>query len=102
MVNDLERRIRAAYLGAIAYEGRASLSSIWAHIVSKNEAFYRDLESGVEFQVGSGFDAAQRKDFWSRRETLRGKIIKYKSFKIGVKDKPRHPIFLGFRDKADM
>jgi DNA ligase-1 len=85
--------------------GRTARSTAKAGLVGKGTLGgfgVRDLVSGVEFEVGSGFDAAQRKDFWSRRETLRGKIIKYKSFKIGVKDKPRHPIFLGFRDKADM
>ena len=85
--------------------GRTARSTAKAGLVGTGELGgfgVRDLVSGVEFEVGSGFDAAQRKDFWSRRETLRGKIIKYKSFKIGVKDKPRHPIFLGFRDKADM
>jgi len=85
--------------------GRTARSTAKAGLVGTEELGgfgVRDLASGVEFEVGSGFDAAQRKAFWSRRETLRGKIIKYKSFKIGVKDKPRHPIFLGFRDKADM
>ena len=85
--------------------GRTARSTAKAGLVGTEELGgfgVRDLVSGVEFEVGSGFDAAQRKDFWSRRETLRGKIIKYKSFKIGVKDKPRHPVWLGFRDKADM
>jgi DNA ligase 1 len=62
----------------------------------------RDMVTGVEFEVGSGFDEAQRNEFWRDRESLVGKIIKYKSFLIGVKDKPRHPIFLGFRNKEDM
>lgn len=61
---------------------------------------------GVEFKVGTGFDAAQRADLWELAhrgqkgplDTLNGQIIKVKSFPIGVKDKPRHPVFLGFRD----
>jgi len=31
-----------------------------------------------------------------------GKILKYKYFDIGVKDAPRHPVFLGMRPKSDM
>ncbi len=62
----------------------------------------RDLATGVEFQVGSGFNDTQRADYWSRRNSLIGQIIKYKSFKIGVKDKPRHPIWLGMRSTEDM
>lgn len=62
----------------------------------------RDCESGVEFGVGSGFDAEQRADLWSRRDALVGKIIRYKHFEIGAKVAPRFPIFLGFRDPRDM
>lgn len=60
------------------------------------------LETGQVFDVGSGFTEAQRYDLWSRRDDLKGKIITYKSFKIGVKEKPRFPIFKGFRERSDM
>ena len=61
------------------------------------------LETGQEFSVGSGFTEAQREEMYRQRHTLAGRLVKYKSFKVtGVKDKPRHPIFLGFRDKDDM
>jgi len=53
---------------------------------------------GIEFAIGSGFDAKDRKQLWDDRLSIIGTTIKYKSFPIGVKDKPRHPIFLGFRD----
>lgn len=66
---------------------------------------------GVEFRVGTGFDAAQRKALWldatcpggfpplhATTEGLNGRTAKIKSFPIGVKDKPRHPVFLGWRD----
>ena len=62
----------------------------------------RDLKTGVEFSVGSGFDAAEKEAYWQNRLGLFGKIIKYKHFPVGGKDKPRHPIFLGFRDRRDM
>lgn len=63
----------------------------------------RDVKTGVEFTVGSGFDAAERENFWGRQNELLGKIIKYQHFAVtGVKDKPRFPTFLGFRDKIDM
>ena len=52
--------------------------------------------------MGSGFDAEQKKNFWADRENLLGRVIKYKSLKVGAIDKPRHPIFLGFRSKEDM
>ena len=62
----------------------------------------RDVETGVTFSVGSGFNAQQKEQFWAEREQLNGKIIRYKSLQVGAMDKPRHPIFLGFRDKEDM
>lgn len=62
----------------------------------------RDCYTGVEFDLGTGFTAEQRKNLWEGRRYLIGKIVKYKHFPIGVVDKPRHPIYLGFRDKRDM
>jgi DNA ligase-1 len=62
----------------------------------------RDVKTGVDFHIGTGFDAATRKQLWDNRELLIGKIVKYKYFPVGVKEKPRHPSFLGFRDPDDM
>ena len=58
---------------------------------------------GILFSVGSGFSEDQRRTFWADRDTLIGKIVRYKSFEgAGVLDKPRFPIFLGFRDPIDL
>ncbi len=65
-------------------------------------AFICETNEGIRFSIGSGFDQEDRRNFWENRSTLIGQIVKYKHFPIGVKDKPRHPIFLGFRDKMDM
>lgn len=61
----------------------------------------------AEFSIGSGMQGAtsktgERAKLWRVRESLVGKIVKYKYFPIGGKDKPRFPTFLGFRDKIDM
>lgn len=61
----------------------------------------RDLKTKVEFSIGTGFDAATRKSLWTMPDLV-GKIVKYKYFASGSKDKPRFPVFLGFRDKRDM
>lgn len=52
--------------------------------------------------VGSGFTQFQRQQIWNDRPAHLGKIVKFKHFPIGQKDLPRHPIFIGFRDKEDM
>lgn len=64
----------------------------------------RDLATGIEFSIGGGFTDAQRRSLWEMRDTdLVGRVVKYKHFKnAGVKIAPRHPIFLGFRDKEDL
>lgn len=62
----------------------------------------RDLVTKVEFDVGTGFTAEQRKNLWEGRKYLIGKIVKYKHFPVGVKDLPRFPTFVGFRDRRDM
>lgn len=62
----------------------------------------RDAKSKVEFEIGTGFTASQRSEFWTLQDQLIGKMVKYKSQPIGVKDKPRFPVFLGFRDVIDL
>lgn len=67
--------------------------------------FVKDLVTGVEFGIGTGFTAAQRKEIWDDIDSLIGKVIKYKSFPVGAKDKPRFPVFIqfvGFRDEIDL
>ena len=59
-------------------------------------------KEGIEFSLGGGFTQAQRAELWAVRGTLPGRIAKYKHFEVGVKDKPRFPVWLGFRDPRDM
>lgn len=75
----------------------------------------RDVKTGVEFEIGTGFTAEERRTIW--QEQLRqdwhasivgdivsgplGRLVKYKHFPSGAKDKPRHPVFLGWRDRLD-
>lgn len=85
--------------------GRTKRSSAQAGKSGKNTlgAFtVRDILSGIEFSVGTGLTAADRADFWARRTELHGALIKYKFFPVGVKVAPRHPVYLGFRDRADL
>ena len=59
-------------------------------------------EDGVNFEIGTGFTEAQRIEFWKNRKSLLGKIVKYKSQEVGVKVRPRFPVFHGFRDVIDL
>jgi DNA ligase-1 len=62
----------------------------------------RDLKTGITFECGSGLDDSTRRKVWENQDAYLGKIIKYKSQPHGVKEKPRSPIFLGFRSLEDM
>ena len=62
------------------------------------------IDTGVTFDIPArkGLTDAQRKQLWKNRKDLVGCIIKYSYFPVGVKNKPRHPQFLGFRDIDDI
>jgi DNA ligase-1 len=62
----------------------------------------QDLKTGVEFDIGTGFTQADREIYWAMRKDLVGAIVKYKFFPTGSKEKPRFPVFTGFRDKIDL
>ena len=62
----------------------------------------RDLKTGAEFGVGSGFKKEERELLWKKPKALIGRIVKYKYFAVGVKEAPRFPTFIGFRDPSDM
>jgi DNA ligase-1 len=59
-------------------------------------------EDGKIIRVGSGLDDYLRQEIWEDKEQYIGKIVKYKYFPQGVKELPRHPVFLGFRDLEDL
>lgn len=54
--------------------------------------------NGVIVSVGSGFDDAQRKDFWSRRDELLGKTVTFKFQELSKYGVPRFPVFKCFRE----
>ncbi len=88
--NELGRTARSSAKAGKVPTGRAGGLSV------------RDAKSGVEFTIGTGMDDADKKFFWKHRDATVGKLVKYKSFLIGVKDKPRFPVYLGPREKWDL
>lgn len=62
----------------------------------------RDYVTGVEFEIGSGFDDALRAEIWGKREEYLGRLLTYSYFPIGQINKPRQPIFKNWRDPDDM
>jgi DNA ligase 1 len=56
---------------------------------------------GSEFRIGTGFTQSERDSIWRNQGEHRGKLVKFKHLAIGSKDLPRHPVFLGWRDRID-
>ncbi len=56
----------------------------------------------IEFEIGTGFSDIERKEIWGNQPKFLGKLVSFNHFPIGVKDKPRHPSFKGFRDSCDL
>jgi len=54
------------------------------------------------FNVGTGMTAEFRAWAWANQDKCLNKIGKFKHFDHGTVDAPRHPVWLGFRDKRDM
>ncbi len=84
--------------------GRTKRSSAQAGMVGKGTAGALIVKgapgqafAGIQFNVGTGMDDELRATIWRQRDKLTGLGIKYRYFDIGVKDAPRHPVFLGFR-----
>lgn len=56
----------------------------------------------IEFSIGTGFTDDERAAIWSARDTYLGRLVKFKYFAVGMKDAPRFPVFLGWRDCIDV
>ncbi len=50
------------------------------------------------FHIGSGFSDILRKEVWDNKKTYINKQVTFTFQSIGTKDKPRIPIFKGFRE----
>ena len=57
---------------------------------------------GLEFSCGSGLNDSLRDEIWKNKSKYLGKLVKYKYMSKGIKELPRHPVFIGFRDETDL
>ncbi len=83
--------------------GRIKRSASIEGMVGANTAgtlIVRNKE-GLQFGIGSGLNDKMREELWINQEKYIGKLVKYKYFPQGIKELPRHPVFLGFRDRED-
>jgi DNA ligase-1 len=84
--------------------GRTARSSHQENKTGRGDlgALHLRTSEGIEFFCGTGFDDDLRREIWGNQVKYLGKLAKYKHFPVGEKDLPRHPVFLGIRDKRDV
>jgi DNA ligase-1 len=87
---------------ALGYAERSSHKANMVPMGTMGALIVRDLKSKVEFNIGTGFSDAERQQIWDHRETFLGAVASYEFLPIGVKDKPRHPAFKGWRSSFDI
>jgi DNA ligase-1 len=87
--------------------GRTKRSLSQAGIIGRGELggfVVRSLETGVEFRLGYNhvLGGIDRVSLWQQRESLIGRMVKFKHQPSGAKEAPRFPKFIGFREAWDM
>lgn len=105
VILDFEERMHNANEAVTNALGHTERSSHKANLIPTNTlgAFVvEDLYSKMKFKVSTGMDDVARQHAWNNQESLKGKILKYKFQEAGMKDLPRFPVFLGYRDERDM
>jgi DNA ligase-1 len=102
----LYHNANAAFKDALGHTKRSLSKAGKVPLPLLGRFLVRDCKSKVEFEVGVGFTMRQRRKMWKELQAnplaYNGRIMKYKHFPHGAKNKPRHAIFLGWRSKLDM
>lgn len=101
----LQHNDNNAEINALGYTQRSSVQAnkidlpLLGNLIVKG--MFQD-QPNVIFSIGTGFTLFEREKLWEQREDLIGKIVTYKFFPTGSKDKPRHPVYKSFRDPEDI
>lgn len=75
-------------------EGMIPMNTTGSLVVRNNE--------GQLFSIGSGLNDELRDEIWRNKDAYIGKLVKYKYFPQGIKELPRHPVFISFRHSDDL
>lgn len=92
----LERNTNEPSRDALGLQKRSShkegkvIDSLLGNLICEHRTF-------GEFRIGSGFDVDLRTRIWNHQAEYLGKAVTFKFQRVGVVDKPRFPIFKGFR-----
>jgi DNA ligase-1 len=94
-----EERMHNANEASTNELGRTKRSSCMAGLEGRGDlgALVVRRAGGLVFNVGTGLNDADRQEIWNHQDKYLGQMAKVKYFAIGMKDAPRHPVFLGWR-----
>lgn len=101
---DFEERQRNENEATTNELGRTKRSSHQAGKTGRGDlgALVLRYADGVTFNCGTGFTDDERARIWQNRKDYLGLKAKVKYFAVGMKDLPRHPVWLGLRDERDI
>ena len=105
VVIGFDEKMHNANEATVGELGQTKRSSHLENMVPMNtlsSLHVRDLVTGVDFNIGTGFNDELRKEIWSNKGIWLNKVVKYKHFEVGSVDKPRFPVYLGERMLEDM
>ncbi len=97
-VNELGRSKRSSHKAGKV--GKSTLGGFTVKMSAKGtSAVFQPM---FNIGTGKGLTDAVRAELWAKRSALVGKVVKFRYQKIGTKEAPRLPVFLGFRSKEDL
>ena len=102
-VYEAEENLNEAFVNELGYTDRSSHAENKAGKGMAGGFVVRDLTTGVQFRCAPGtLTHPEREAIWELKHMFEGKTLTYRSMTVGVKDKPRHPRFKGWRATLDL
>jgi DNA ligase 1 len=92
-----------AFVNELGYTERSTAMSGLEEKGMIGGFYVRDVATGVEFKCAPGtLTHYERVEIWNNSFNYKGKFLKYRHMPFGVKDLPRFPRFIGWRDANDL
>ena len=81
--------------------GKGTMGALFVEFDAHKGTPMRSVKT-VRFELGTGFDDAQRAAIWANPNSVIGEYVTFKYQSLGVDGAPRFPVFLRFRDPLDL
>lgn len=100
----LRRNMNPAFIGELGQTKRSSHRENKVPVEMLGTLLVRDIKTGMECELGTGYTEEERVHLWNIRESLvqTGAITKYKWQEHGTVERQRSGVYLGLRHPSDM